>query len=1043
MKKILLLLSLLMLACLLGRSAPQEVGENNGLQTGEDSKAIIPDPANRVHRAGLLWMNMSNMGMFGNPKNFSDPCTGKIAVSGEMPGGSGTDFLFAGALLFGGYKNLAEVNGAIPFEGPYVTTAYAGWDGNPMPMEMCPVLFNEDESGTTLGAFNELSNVQGKINCLFEEVYDPAASAEEQFNTMYTDKYINTVYTGQDVFDQRDHIPLGIEVKQKSYSWSYEFAQKFIIIDYTLYNRNDESKNIYDFFMGIYLDCDIGMPGVGEGFSADDIGGFVQKWENPIPDPATGEHKIYDMNLAWAADNDGRNYNGTDNTPIEPSAGAPLDGATGVVTVKVLRNPNPNLRYAFNMYVADSNDESVDWGPRWKTGLHGPGTTPINGVDPLVWDYDLTPEQIGYDDTNQDNLSNSGGQPLFGGRTEGRPAGDKGKYMVMSNDEFDYNQYDLIDVDLGRYDDPDYLDPMNPMDEQFMQADKWQEWITPTELSAENPVADGELIDRNDLANGNDTKYILSFGPLGVEKDISFAYDSNKDGVVDELDTPMNKTIWEFQHGDSLKLTMAFIVNENFHTSLDQDPNYSDPDAMDPSDGLDPSLYDNGWYDALNNVIWCERMYDIPMYDTPVNKDGTIKGDGWYGEDVGKDGIYSGAGVTECWWTDPVSEYGGPDKGEANFELDDFTNPFTDIFGNFANSEDNLLPFGREFADENFGVTADGYGYMVKYYGSNGLAPQGSWVRYGFDNGKIDVGDGVPDFSGPQPPPSPKTEIRFEDNDVVVEWNSVEFYTMQDGTEAYSGPEMDKDKFTNVIDFEGYTVKVSPNSNASNFIDLLTIDNVNYAYQNVADVGDFLDIPVGQAEFDSLLANNLSIITAEGSIFKLIPFGDNRDLLGSHVVSDVFEYTSVPASIVINGTETVNYYQYSLRLFNKYLENISYISVVSSDFGDPKMGVPALTSSLVTNMKKVKGVEENENVLPFVTELHQNYPNPFNPETRIIFSLSKISNVKLNIYNVAGQLVEKLVDKELAPGYHSKIFKSYYTLKADGKKISKKMVLVK
>jgi hypothetical protein len=328
----------------------------------------------------------------------------------------------------------------------------------------------------------------------------------------------------------------------------------------------------------------------------------------------------------------------------------------------------------------------------------------------------------------------------------------------------------------------------------------------------------------------------------------------------------------------------------------------------------------------------------------------------------------------------------------------------------------------------------------------------GQFVRYGFDNGRVDVGDGVPDFAGPPPPPSPKIEVRFEGNDVIVEWASKEFYELQDGTESYSGSESFIDPFSRTRDFESYTVKVSPNSNVSNFIDLLTIDNINYAYQNVADVGDFLDTPI---LVDSLLANPEdypTMFAESGKIWELVPFGDNRSLLENHSVNSIFEFISTPVSVVINGTETVDYNQYSLRLFNKYLENISYVSVVSSDFGDPRTGTPPQTSSYMSNMKKVKGGNEGEEVaLPFKTELSQNYPNPFNPETKINFSLSNSSNVKLNIYNVTGQLVEKLIDKKLTAGYHSKIFKAdklnsgiyYYTLKADGKKISKKMVLVK
>ncbi|MCK4980858.1 MAG: hypothetical protein KAS62_10715, partial [Candidatus Delongbacteria bacterium] len=701
-----------------------------------------------------------------------------------------------------------------------------------------------------------------------------AATAEEQFNTWYSDKFVErTPYTGMDEYDMRDHVPLGIEVKQKSYAWSYDYAQKFVIIDYTLYNRNEHSRDVYNFFMGMYLDCDIGWtpPGVTY-YHADDLGGFIQKWDGYI-DPATDTQKTVNLNLAWAADNDGRHYTGTGfyTATGEPGKGSPLDGATGIVTVRVLRNPNPNLRYAFNMYVANSEDEGLDWGPRWKRGLHGsnnnPNNDPIDGVAIQPWLYDLAPSQLGYDDYNQDGLNNAMGNPLAGGRVEGRPAGDKGKYMVMSNDEFDYNQYDLNEIDNYRFVDPDYM-----VGTPFAQADKWQEWFDPLEALPPGETYDGPLDQRNDLANGADTKYILSFGPLGTEKVVQVAYDSDGDGVIDDH---KEKNVWEFQYGDSLKLTMAFIVNENFHTSLDQDPNYANDMLQDPPDGINPALYEKGWYDALYNVVWAERVYDIPMHDTYAKVGGVEKGDGWYGEDVGVDGIYANTRVTtECWWTNPMTEYGGPDEGESDFELTNFLNAsgspvtITDIYGHVANGEDDILPFGREVEDidEVYGVTGtqltgnDGFGYMVKY--DNWLDPHsevlpGQWIRFGFDNGRVDVGDGVPDFTGPPPPPSPKIQVSYDNNDVIVEWASKEFFIKEDGSESYTGPEEFLDPFTRVKDFEGYQVQVSPDLNSLNYVEIFAIDIENYVYENVILTGDFLDSPISaEAIAESLLVGN-------------------------------------------------------------------------------------------------------------------------------------------------------------------------------------------
>ncbi len=1023
-------------------------GPSDDSYSVKDSKELKPVQANRVHRAGLFWMMVTNNGYFGNPDGLKDPCTGSVAVSGELPGGSRTDFLFVGSLLFGGYLDSASVNiggqSANVFQGPLCTTGYEGWTGtngpDDMARELWPVKFVEDETGTTLGTIVETSNVEGKVSCLFEEVYDPLATAEEQFNTMYTDKFVlRSPYTGQDDYDKRDHIPMGIEVRQKSYSWSYDYAQKFVIIDYTLYNRNTDGKDIYDFFMGVYLDCDIGMTYAPWTYDhADDLGGFIQKWDNYI-DPATGLQKTVDLNLAWAADNDGRNYTGQGyySASGEPGSGAPLDGATSIATVRVLRNPNPNLRYAFNMYVAESNDESIDWGPRWKTGLHGPSTAQVDGIDPVVWQYDLSTFQKGYDDDNHDNLmvsSNNGSDPLYGGRTEGRPTGDRGRYMVMSNDEFDYEQYKLRDLRLGLLEDPDYM-----IGTPYAQANKWQNWTTAADVGQPGygEVPDGDIPALNDLANGADVKYLLSFGPLGTETVDNIAIDTNMDGTLD--DVIPNKAVWKFANGDSLKLTLAFIVNENFHTSLDQDPNYDDDTVVNLDDGLDVSLYDKGWYDALYNVVWAERVYDIPMYDTYVNKNGETKGDGWYGEDVGADGIFGDLkNDPVCWWYE--QEYSGPDdeNGEGDFELTDFTVELTDIYGHTATSEDVLLPYGRELEsqDGKYGITGtsangdrDGYGYMVIYDNLIDPDPQvtpGQWIRYGFDNGKIDVGDGVPDFTGPPPPPSPKISVSYNNNDVTVEWASHEFFTKEDGFEAYTGPEHYIDPFTRTKDFEGYQIQISPNANSQNYTELFGMDNINYIYEDVSEVGNYLDAPISEDEYLALVDSGLTTIVQENKIWMLKPFGDNRSYHENHSLDGVYTYTVSDdvkyLNVAENVVDTIQYKKYKFVLHNKLYAKENYVAVTSSDYGDPKTGTPALKSNPATNGTSVIPTKISGNDDVYVV------PNPYRGDVdyeemgwenvdgadvwqeqdrKIVFMNIPLRSV-IRIYTLAGDLVKTI-----------------------------------
>ena len=51
-------------------------------------------------------------------------------------------------------------------------------------------------------------------------------------------------------------------------------------------------------------------------------------------------------------------------------------------------------------------------------------------------------------------------------------------------------------------------------------------------------------------------------------------------------------------------------------------------------------------------------------------------------------------------------------------------------------------------------------------------------------------------------------------------------------------------------------------------------------------------------------------------------------------------------------------------------------------------------------------------------ELYQNYPNPFNPSTKIGYRLKERGYVKLMVYDIKGELVEVLVNKEQGKGYY-------------------------
>ena len=57
--------------------------------------------------------------------------------------------------------------------------------------------------------------------------------------------------------------------------------------------------------------------------------------------------------------------------------------------------------------------------------------------------------------------------------------------------------------------------------------------------------------------------------------------------------------------------------------------------------------------------------------------------------------------------------------------------------------------------------------------------------------------------------------------------------------------------------------------------------------------------------------------------------------------------------------------------------------------------------------------------LPVSIELYQNYPNPFNPTTTIKYSIPQSGFVSIKVFNLLGQEVVKLVNKEKGAGVYS------------------------
>jgi photosystem II stability/assembly factor-like uncharacterized protein len=91
-------------------------------------------------------------------------------------------------------------------------------------------------------------------------------------------------------------------------------------------------------------------------------------------------------------------------------------------------------------------------------------------------------------------------------------------------------------------------------------------------------------------------------------------------------------------------------------------------------------------------------------------------------------------------------------------------------------------------------------------------------------------------------------------------------------------------------------------------------------------------------------------------------------------------------------------------------------------------------------------VEETDN-LTHSFSLAQNYPNPFSSSTTIKFSLPELENVVIKVFNVFGDEIKTIVNKEFAQGQHEVVFSAeglssgayFYRMTSGNKTIIKKM----
>ncbi len=343
--------------------------------------AGVPNTINATHRISNIWFTVTNWGFLGSAQdpNIIDCETGLAAPSCEFPGGSELEYLFQGALWIG-----AIVDGD--------TLVSCGTDGWWDSHEFFPDVATDSTGKIWLGSTRPEGSYPRTMTDCYPDQFDIDHSiSEEDFTAYYADT--NVTYADVDPIDQRPLQPIGLQVEQKSYSWSYDYAEDFIIFDFKITNIG--SSPINDMWVAFHIDADVHHRLNSASGAQDDMTGFLQKFKpiDALPEPI-------DIKTAYIMDNDG-----------DPSSDGTWDNKSvrSCTGVRVVRVPEGSDSIGFNWWISNINS-NLDWGPQHMDNYHGP----------------------------------------WPGGGNGTPGGDPARYLTISNREFDYDQaYAAIDYSGG------------------------------------------------------------------------------------------------------------------------------------------------------------------------------------------------------------------------------------------------------------------------------------------------------------------------------------------------------------------------------------------------------------------------------------------------------------------------------------------------------------------------------------------------------------------------------------------------------------------
>jgi len=247
----------------------------------------------------------------------------------------------------------------------------------------------------------------------------------------------------------------------------------------------------------------------------------------------------------------------------------------------------------------------------------------------------------------------------------------------------------------------------------------------------------------------------------------------------------------------------------------------------------------------------------------------------------------------------------------------------------------------------------------------------------------------------------------------------------------------------------------TPHINEDLIDTLLIYNNDNYSINPARIIITGSSFPNALLSFDAAIADlgNIDVKTPRvDTIIYVHNIGTVPDSIFTSVIYDrvkpdtALEISPVAFEVAPKDSVGIMFSIFPSIVKKTILNIFQPALVVDSKFS---IGTTHFIKTIKFQLTGVTDAEEVTN-LPGKFNLLQNFPNPFNPSTVIEYSLAKTSFVNLTIFNVLGEKIKKLIDKEQTAGTYQINFDAsslpsgiyFYRIEAGDFVETKKMVLL-